>query len=70
MAVIRGYALAKSHARSADPITISGYLGKSEEFDKAIASFSIDYAKQNEADYNTYKEYVHDNQLPKEHPLK
>jgi uncharacterized protein (DUF2252 family) len=67
MAVIRGYVLAKSHARSADPTTISGYLDKNETFDEAIATFSIDYARQNASDFNTYKEYVHDNKLPVEY---
>ena len=67
MAALRGYVLAKSHARSADPITISGYLGKKKTFDDAITSFSIDYAKQNESDFKTYKEYINDNQLPVEY---
>src|SRR6266566_2427986 len=43
-----GYSLALSHARSGDAATISGYLGKSDTFDKAIADFSIAYADQNE----------------------
>ena len=66
MATLRGFTLAKAHARTADPIVISGYLGKSEEFDEAIASFSMDYATQNEADYKAYKEYIQDHKLPME----
>ena len=66
MASLRGFTLAKAHARTADPIVISGYLGKSGEFDEAIASFSMDYATQNDADYKAYKEYIQDHKLPME----
>jgi hypothetical protein len=30
---------------------LSGYMGKSEVFDKAIAAFSMAYADQNEKDH-------------------
>ncbi len=46
-----GYTLALSHARSGAPAVISGYLGKSDAFDKALASFSGAYADQNEKDH-------------------
>ncbi len=46
-----GWALARSHARSGDPATIAGYLGKSDVFEHAIANFAIAYANQNERDY-------------------
>ncbi|WP_434668340.1 DUF2252 domain-containing protein [Paraburkholderia sp. A3BS-1L] len=46
-----GQSLALSHARSGDPAVISGYLGKSDAFDKTIAAFSAAYADQNEADH-------------------
>jgi len=49
-----GRALALSHARSSDPSIISGYLGKSDTFDKALVSFSTDYADQNEKDHATF----------------
>ena len=70
MAMIRGVTLAKSHARTADPIIISGYLGKNEYFDEAIASFSIDYAIQNESDFKNYREFIQDNKLPVENNSK
>ena len=38
-AEICGWALARAHARSGAPAKISGYLGKSDVFDKAIAAF-------------------------------
>lgn len=46
-----GRALALSHARSGNSIPLSGYMGKSDTFDQAIASFSMDYADQNEKDH-------------------
>ncbi len=46
-----GYALAHGHARSGAPAKISGYLGKGDTFDEAIADFSVAYADQTERDY-------------------
>jgi uncharacterized protein (DUF2252 family) len=46
-----GRALALSHARSGNSIMLSGYMGKSDAFDKAIAAFSVAYADQNEKDH-------------------
>jgi uncharacterized protein (DUF2252 family) len=50
-AALCGWALARSHARSGDPSKISGYLGRSETFDRAIADFAIAYADQTELDH-------------------
>jgi hypothetical protein len=46
-----GRALALSHARSGCSPMLSGYMGKSDVFDQAIADFSIAYAAQNEKDH-------------------
>jgi uncharacterized protein (DUF2252 family) len=46
-----GWTLARAHARAGDRIAISGYLGHSDAFDRAIAAFAERYADQNEADY-------------------
>jgi uncharacterized protein (DUF2252 family) len=46
-----GRALALSHARSGNSAMLSGYMGKSDAFDRAIASFSMAYADQNESDH-------------------
>jgi hypothetical protein len=46
-----GRALALSHARSGFAATLSGYMGKSDTFDQAIAAFSMAYADQNEKDH-------------------
>lgn len=48
--------LARAHARTGDPVVISGYLGKSECFDEALDRFALAYAKQNERDYCVLKE--------------
>jgi hypothetical protein len=50
-----GWTLAHAHARSGEPEKISGYLGKSDRFDKAIADFSIAYADQSERDHAVLK---------------
>ena len=46
-----GRALALSHARSGNSAMISGYMGKSDTLDKALAAFSKAYADQNERDH-------------------
>jgi len=46
-----GRALALSHARSGASTMLSGYMGKSDAFDKVIADFSVAYADQNERDH-------------------
>jgi uncharacterized protein (DUF2252 family) len=46
-----GKSLALSHARSGGAAALSGYMGKSDVFDRAIAAFSLAYADQNERDH-------------------
>jgi uncharacterized protein (DUF2252 family) len=46
-----GQALALAHARCGNPSMISGYMGKSDVFDKAIGRFAKAYADQNEKDH-------------------
>ncbi|MFC9844156.1 DUF2252 domain-containing protein [Streptomyces sp. NPDC060223] len=46
-----GALLARAHAHSADPRLITGYCGKSEELDEAVASFAVTYADRTEADH-------------------
>ena len=48
-----GRTLSHAHARSGEPAKISGYLGKSDKFDEAIADFSRAYADQSEQDHQT-----------------
>ncbi len=54
-----GRALALSHARSGSSMLLSGYMGKSDTFDRAIASFSLAYADQNERDHDALDRAVH-----------
>jgi hypothetical protein len=53
-----GWTLARAHAKSGDAATISGYLGKSNAFDQALAEFSMAYADQNEKDHAALVEAV------------
>ena len=58
-----GYSLALSHARSGMPPLISGYLGKSDTFDKAVAAFAVTYADQNESDHAALKRAIHNGKV-------
>ena len=49
-----GQALALSHARSGDAAMLSGYMGGSDTFDRAVAEFSLAYADQNEKDHASF----------------
>lgn len=53
-AVLFGWALANAHARSGDPAVLAGYCGRGEQLDDALVTFAKAYAKQNEADYDTF----------------
>ena len=58
-----GYSLALSHARSGEAALISGYLGKSDRFDEAIAEFSVAYADQNEKDHAALKRAIREGKV-------
>jgi len=58
-----GHSLARSHARSGDAAVISGYLGESDTFDKAIADFSAAYADQTERDHAALKKAARNGRL-------
>lgn len=53
-----GWTLAHAHAKSGDGATISGYLGKGDQFDKAMGKFALAYADQTERDYKALVEAV------------
>jgi uncharacterized protein (DUF2252 family) len=46
-----GRTLAHAHAKSGDAALISGYLGKSDAFDRALGEFALAYADQNAKDH-------------------
>jgi uncharacterized protein (DUF2252 family) len=58
-----GGTLARAHARSGEPALISGYLGKADTFDRAIADFAVSYADQVERDYESFAKAVRDGKL-------
>jgi len=51
-ALLCGRTLARSHARSADPAVLAGYMGKSGAFDDALASFAMAYAARTQTDFD------------------
>jgi uncharacterized protein (DUF2252 family) len=53
-----GGTLARAHARSGEPALISGYLGKADTFDRAIADFAVSYADQVERDFESFARAV------------
>jgi uncharacterized protein (DUF2252 family) len=57
-AQVCGELLAKGHARTGDPYAISGYLGKSDKFDQAIASFGAAYAEQTTKDFEEFSHAI------------
>ena len=58
-----GWNLARAHAKSGDAAEITGYLGKSDAFDKAIVSFAGDYAEQNRRDYKMFRTAVREGRI-------
>jgi uncharacterized protein (DUF2252 family) len=53
-----GWNLARAHAKSGDGSTISGYLGKNDSFDEAIAAFAKAYSDLAEGDHARLKAAV------------
>jgi uncharacterized protein (DUF2252 family) len=61
-----GWVLARAHARSGSASPISGYLGKSDAFDRAVGEFASLYADQTEKDFADFKAAVDCGNLPAE----
>ena len=53
-----GWALARAHGRASHPWLVSGYIGTSDAFDKAMGKFAITYADQAERDHAALKAAV------------
>jgi uncharacterized protein (DUF2252 family) len=62
-AKICGWTLARSHARSGDRFAISGYLGKSDRFDRALVQFAEGYADRTEQDHAALAAAVDDGRI-------
>jgi len=57
------WALARAHARSGEAGMISGYLGKSDVFDRSLVAFARTYADVNEADHAALVQAVKKGQI-------
>ena len=58
-----GWTLAHAHARSGDRVAISSYLGSSTKFDKAVSTFAVAYADQNDLDHAALQQAVADGRI-------
>jgi uncharacterized protein (DUF2252 family) len=61
-----GVTLARSHARSGDAAAISGYLGKGNEFARALAHFATAYADQTDLDHAALLQAIDEGRVPAE----
>jgi hypothetical protein len=61
-----GGALARSHARTGDPLAIASYMGKSNRFAAAVGQFARRYADQNERDHAQLVKAIGDGTVPSE----
>lgn len=61
-----GAALARAHAKVGDAAAISGYVGKNEILDVALARFAAAYADQTEKDFETLKAAAERGRIPVE----
>ena len=59
--------LARAHSQSPRAAVIRGYLGRSDEFDHAIARWAVRYADQAQQDFDTLQEAVQQGKLPVEY---
>jgi uncharacterized protein (DUF2252 family) len=55
--------LARAHARSGLAAVLSGYLGQSTKFDDSLAAFAVDYADQNERDFELLERAVREGRI-------
>ena len=62
-AQVCGEILAKGHARSGDPCMLSGYLGLSGRFERALVNFAIDYADQATRDFEAWLKAIRDGKV-------
>lgn len=58
-----GWALARAHAVSGDPVAIASYLGSGSNFDRALDEFAVRYGRQNESDYEAFVTEIREGRL-------
>ena len=63
------WALAKSHAKAGRAPEISGYIGKTDDFARAVTEFAVQYADQTEKDYELLKTAEKDKRIVAEHGM-
>jgi hypothetical protein len=63
---VLGHLLAKGHARTSGASMIAGYVGGSDNLDKAFCRFARAYADQTEADHAALVKAVERGKLPAE----
>jgi uncharacterized protein (DUF2252 family) len=56
--------LARSHARTGDPVAIAAYIGKGRAFDEAMIEFAHAYADQTELDHRQLVDAIASGLLP------
>jgi uncharacterized protein (DUF2252 family) len=59
-----GEVLARAHARSADAVLLSAYLGQATSFDEAIGEFALSYARQTESDHAALVDAIKAGRVP------
>ena len=59
-----GWSLAMAHAKSGDAAMISGYIGKSDAMDQALARFADAYADQTESDHDALARAARRKKIP------
>jgi uncharacterized protein (DUF2252 family) len=59
-----GAALARAHAKAGDAAAISGYIGRSDTLDRALAAFAEKYADQSERDFALLKAAAKSGRIP------
>jgi uncharacterized protein (DUF2252 family) len=58
-----GWALARAHARSGDPVAICGYLGRRDTFDRAVLEYAKAYVRTTELDHQRLVDAVRDGRV-------
>lgn len=59
-----GWVLARAHSKAGDAARLSGYLGRSDRIDEAVADFAHAYADQCERDYEIFTRAIRAGRIP------